>query len=75
MLNAPHQSNPICIDLDRIRIVSKYRYMFEYKALRIVTWDSPEEYVFLFKTVKNKDKAIEMIQKYSPNLDNSLLDQ
>jgi hypothetical protein len=40
MLNAPHQNLPINIELDKIRLVYIYRYLFEYKALRIVTLDT-----------------------------------
>jgi hypothetical protein len=52
----------------KLKMIHTYRYMFEYKGLRIITHDALNEYIFVFKSLKHKDKALETITKYSANL-------
>ena len=44
--------------------------MFEHKGLRLVTWEAPEEYLFVFKSLKHKDRALELFVKHSKNINN-----
>ena len=47
IMNAPYQNSNLQIELNDIRIIHLYRYMFQYKALRVVTVDG-REYIFEF---------------------------
>lgn len=60
IMNAPYQNANLQIELDDIRIVHLYRYMFQYKALRVVTVDG-REYIFEFQKVKHANKALEVL--------------
>lgn len=59
-MNAPYQSQTLLIPLPRIKIVQTYRYLFQYKALRIVTEDC-DEYIFDFTKQKYCQRAIEAL--------------
>lgn len=65
VMNAPYQVQHIHIPLNQIKIVHVYRYMFQYKAIRIVTTSlssPPEEYIFDFQKKKHADKVMEVLQ-------------
>ena len=59
-MNAPYQNSNIQIPLDDIRIVHLYRYMFQYKSIRVVTEDG-REYIFEFQKSKHANKALEVL--------------
>lgn len=60
ILNAPYQSQKIQIQLDDIRIVHIYRYLFQYKAVRIVT-KRADEFIFEFQKIKHAHKVLEVL--------------
>jgi len=37
------------VDLGHVKYALTYRYMYEYKAIRLVTWQNNEEYLIVFK--------------------------
>lgn len=47
IMNSPYQSQTLIIPLASIKILHIYRYLFQHKALRIVT-DKQDEYIFDF---------------------------
>lgn len=51
MINAPHQLSALCIPTELIKFALPYRYLFEYKAIRIVTHNSNEEFILVFGQV------------------------
>lgn len=60
ILNAPYQSQKIQIQLDDIKIVHVYRYLFQYKSIRIVT-KRAEEFIFEFQKEKHAKKVLEVL--------------
>lgn len=48
--------------------------MFEHRSIRIVTWDKQQEYIFVFKDAKKKEKTLQTTLKYASNLDNTVLE-
>jgi len=70
-MNAPYQEQSLAIPLGKLRICHVYRYMFQYKAIRIVTADG-EEYIFEFQKNKYAERAIEAISELSPYLSDDL---
>ena len=61
IMNAPYQSqSTLSIPLEQIKIVHIYRYLFQYRSLRIVT-DKCEEYIFEFQKQKYAQKALEVL--------------
>lgn len=70
IMNAPYQSQQtLSIPLDEIKIVHVYRYLFQYRSIRIVT-DKCEEYIFEFSKQKYCQKAMEVLlgQTSAPGL-------
>lgn len=59
-MNAPYQSQKIQIQLEDITVVHIYRYMFQYRSLRIVTKNA-EEYIFEFQKPKYAQKVLEVL--------------
>ena len=51
ILNAPYQRQTLVIPLSSIKIVHIYRYLFQYKSIRIVT-EKADEYIFEFQKIK-----------------------
>lgn len=59
--------------MTNIRWVSVYRYLYEHKCVRIITWDGIE-YLLQCKNDKHREKIIDTISSNASNLDNSLFD-
>ena len=62
IMNAPYQHQALTIPLESIRIIHVFRYLFQYKSIRIVT-DNAQEYIFSFQKPKYCQKAIDVIQE------------
>jgi hypothetical protein len=60
IMNAPYQSQTLNIPLASIRIVHIYRYLFQHKALRIVT-DKQDEYIFDFQKTKYCQRVFNLL--------------
>ena len=58
VLDAPHQAPHLEIQFKEIKVVRPYRYQYEWKGLRIVTYDGPHEYLLVFKKRKHMQKAL-----------------
>lgn len=71
VMNAPYQSQTLTIALDRIKIIHAYRYLFQYKAIRIVT-DKCEEYIFEFSKLKYCQRVLNLLLGESNSRSNEL---
>jgi len=57
ILNAPHQTSPVLISMQNVKLVLTYRYLFQRNAIRIVTHQN-HEYLLHFRSFKHKDKVL-----------------
>ena len=46
-----------------IKVVRPYRYQYEWKGLRIITYEGPHEYLIVFKKRKHMQKALKTLQQ------------
>ena len=60
IMNAPYQKQTLTLPLSSFKIVHIYRYLFQYKTLRIVT-EKSEEYLFEFQKSKHAQKAYDIL--------------
>lgn len=70
ILNAPYQLAQVTIAMQDLKAVLSYRYLYERKAIRLVTRSENKELIVVFKSVRHKDKALKQIIKLAqPYLD------
>ena len=73
ILNAPYQLAEVKIPLQELKVALTYRYMYERRAIRIVTRSECKEYIINFKNQRHKDKALKCILRLAgPFLDPTL---
>lgn len=58
ILNAPYQLAQVTISLQDLKAVLTYRYLYERKAIRLVTRAESKEFIIVFKSERHKDKAL-----------------
>ena len=63
ILNAPYQLAQVTLPLQDLKAVLTYRYLFERKAIRLLTRTESREYIICFKSQRHKDKALRCITK------------
>ena len=61
ILNAPYQLAQVTIPLQDLKVALTYRYMYERRAIRLVTRSESKEYIINFKNQRHKDKALKCI--------------
>ena len=71
ILNAPYQLARVTIPLNDLKLALTYRYMYERRAIRLVTRSTPhQEYIINFKTQRHKEKTLRQLLKLAtPFLD------
>lgn len=70
ILNAPYQLTRVTIPLQDLKLALTYRYLYERRAIRLVTRTSNAEYLINFKTQRHKDKALKtLLRLAAPYLD------
>ena len=61
------------IPLQDLKLALTYRYLYERRAIRLVTRTSNAEYIISFKSQRHKDKALKTLLKLAaPYLDEHL---
>ena len=73
ILNAPYQLARVTIPLQDLKLALTYRYLYERRAIRLVTRTASAEYIINFKSQRHKEKALKTILKLAaPFLDQTL---
>ena len=70
ILNAPYQLAQVTIPLQDLKVALTYRYMYERRAIRLVTRSENKEYIINFKNQRHKERALKCITRLAaPYLD------
>ena len=67
--NAPHQPTSLQILFKDCKVVRPYRYQYEWKGIRIVTYEGPHEYLLIFRKRKHMFKALSVLHQSASHLE------